>query len=138
MKKYRPLFITALLLLAFLSPGCDENNNMMSTMDGEPPPGAEPPATCPCFTESDVKTVAEKTSSEFRVCAFNIAQIALAEADEDFEAVCKDCAFGTSECFCKNPSSTTDELTEEEFNACAQILINVLDDISHTCLPADV
>jgi len=133
--KYGLLFFTALLMLAFL-PGCDENNNMMG-MNGDPPPGAGDPATCPCFTEVVVKDVAENTESQFRFCEFNIAEIALVEANQDFEAVCTDCPFGTSECFCKNPSSTTDELTEDEFLACAQILINVLEEVSHTCTPAD-
>lgn len=132
MKKYRPLLITALLMLTFLLPGCDENNNIMGD-----PPGAEDPVTCPCFTESDVKTAAESVQSQFRICEFNIAELALAEADQDFEAVCPDCQFGTSSCFCKTDTSTTDELTQEEFNACAQILIKVLEDIPHTCTPAD-
>jgi hypothetical protein len=135
MKRYRSLVITALLMLIFLASGCDENNNMMG-MNGDPP-GAGDPAACPCFTEIVVKDVAENTESQFRFCQFNIAEIALVEANQDFEAVCPGCSFGTSECFCKNPSGTTDELTQEEFNACAQILINVLEDVSHMCTPAD-
>lgn len=100
-------------------------------------PGAGDFAACPCYTESDVKSVVEQTSREFRACQFNIAELALVEGTQDDKTVCTDCQYGTSGCYCKNPTSTTDELTQEEYTACAQILINVLKDVAHTCTPAD-
>jgi len=122
------LLLLATLCFMMNSTSCDENNNTMDPLLGEP-------EECPCFTEEEVKDSVDKFAQEFRACVVGTDEIGIALPDNNnFTVVCKGFEYNTAKCYCnKNQVDEMDmknqmALSEDGYDSCSKILEKVIEE----------
>jgi hypothetical protein len=126
--KINKLFLVLPLLLAIaVAIGCD-GGDIRAQGEQEPPPELDG-ASCPCFTVSDIVTVAKRADLAGQCSNGNFFfDLAFLNSKEtiDFFVACGNFDFGTDNCFCDSNNKQQSNLSLDEYTACVNVILNGL------------
>ena len=128
MKNYRLFLVLPLLFILAVAIGCDSDNNIKA-QDGQEPPPELDGITCPCFTVSDIVTVAEQPDNAGGCNNGNfffLLSFINQKETIGFFLVCENFDFGSEDCGCSGNNTSQSNLSLDEYTACVNVILNGL------------
>jgi len=126
MKIHKLFLVLPFLLALVVAIGCDSDDDIKAQDEQEPSPELDG-VTCPCFTVSDIVTVAPDNAGG---CSngnfFFLLSFINPKETIGFFLVCDNFDFGSEDCGCSGNNTSQSNLSLDEYTACVNVILNGL------------